>query len=262
MEKLILNKSNGKQVSCLIEVPRDPAGIVLVVHGFDSSKECATVQMLMRRMPPAGIGVLAIDQPGHGHEESSEEELRVGNCLDSVEAAERYIRETYPGLAIYYFASSFGAYIVGLYLSEREHSGRKAFFRSAAVNMPSLFIKENPTEAERKIMEKLERDGYFYPAVEIDEQLQYSGVKVTKGMMRDLADNDLFEKFAPMGDGPHRIEMAHGGQDQTIDPQAALSFARKFSIPIHVFEEEGHSLSLDPGTPDKVADLAIKLFKE
>ena len=73
--------------------------------------------------------------------------------------------------------------------------------------------------------------------------------------------NDLFEKFDPDRFGPHLIAMAHGEADTVIDPQEALRFARKFSIPITVFEAEAHSLSLRPETPDKVADLAIALYQ-
>ncbi|MDO5455941.1 MAG: alpha/beta hydrolase [Eubacteriales bacterium] len=261
MEKFNLNKPNGQQVSCLQEIPQDPKGIVIAIHGFTSSKECMTVEMLRRRMPAAGIGVVAIDQPSHGVEASAREELRISNCIDSLEVTEGYVQETFPGLPIYYFASSFGAYITGLYISSRPHLGRRVFFRSAAVNMPSLFIKDEMTETDRRLMRDLETQGYFNPVLDLYGETMVSTVKVTKAMMQDLAENDLFEKFDPDRFGPHLIAMAHGEADTVIDPQEALRFARKFSIPITVFEAEAHSLSLKPETPDKVADLAIALYR-
>ena len=77
MEKLKLPKKDSHIVSCFIEVPQDPKGIVIAVHGFSSSKEGTTYQLLMKRLPAAGYGVLALDLPGHGVEESAQELLRV-----------------------------------------------------------------------------------------------------------------------------------------------------------------------------------------
>ena len=263
MEKFNLTKPNGHQVSCLQEIPQDPAGlkgIVIAIHGFTSSKECMTVEMLCRRMPAAGIGVVAIDQPAHGQSASAKEPLRIANCIDSIEAADKYVQEAFPGVPVFYFGSSFGAYITGLYISSRPHSGRRVFWRSAAVNMPKLLIKEDLTELDRRLLRDLEQNGYFHPVLALNGVEQVSTIKVTKAMMQDLAENDLFVKFDNDAFGPHRIAMAHGEQDTVIDPKAARAFAQKFSIPITFFEGEGHSLSIKPETPDKVADLAIELF--
>ena len=48
--------------------------------------------------------------------------------------------------------------------------------------------------------------------------------------------------------------MAHGTEDKVIDPQKARDFAEKFDIPIHFFENEGHSLG---NVAEKVVDLAV-----
>ena len=75
---LTLKKANGHSVACLEDIPAGAERIVIAIHGFTSSKESPTVQMLLRRLPAAGIGVVGIDLPCHGVEESYEEELRVG----------------------------------------------------------------------------------------------------------------------------------------------------------------------------------------
>ena len=257
MEKFVLTKQDGRKTACAREIPEDPRGIAVVLHGFTSSKESPTVQLLLRRLPAAGIGVVAIDLPGHGTEESLQEELRIKACMDSLEAAEEYAAAICPGKDIYYFASSFGAYITALYLSTRAHRGKKAFFRSAAVNMPSLFAvdPEHPTEQQKKWLDELEEKGYICPSLDLG-----SSVKVTKSMLEDLAENDLFEKFSPKNAEPVRIAMAHGREDAVIDPKEAERFSRQFDIPVTFFDEEGHSLSNDPATPDKVADLAAAWY--
>ena len=246
-------------MACVKEIPESPKGIVIAIHGFTSSKESPTVQLLLQRLPGAGLGVIGIDLPAHGSGVSREEELRIEACLDSLQAAEQYASECCPGKDIFYFASSFGAYITSLYISERPHRGKSAFFRSAAVNMPDLFAidRENLSEPEKEMLRELDEKGYIQPSLDLG-----SPVKVTAAMLQDLAENSLFEKFDPERYGHHRIAMAHGEEDNVIDPKAAERFARQFGIPITLYEKEGHSLSILPGTAEAVVSQAIRWFLE
>ncbi len=257
MESLKIRKKDQNVVSCLTEIPDKPKGIVIAVHGFSSSKECATYEMLFRRLPASGYALLGIDLPGHGFEESLQETLRIEGCKNSIEAAEQYAAGLCPGLPVNYFASSFGAYLTGLYVSTRPHLGRKAFFRSAAVNMPELFVKKNPEEQDRKILAELEKQGYFDANIETSRP-----VRITRDMYRDFEMNDLFQLFDPSAYGGTSVRMVHGAQDSVISPKAAERFAARYHIPLTFFENEGHSLSDHPGTPDRVADLAIAFYDE
>lgn len=253
MEKLVLKKRSGYSVSCVKEIPDNCKGIVIAVHGFSSSKECGTYQVLLRKLPLAGLGMIGIDLPGHGKEESYEETLRIEACKDSISAVEEYIKADYPTLPIYYFGSSYGAYVTGLYISTREHIGRKAFFRSGAVNMPDLFIKTDPSEEEQEKLNQLATMGFFYHSLDDAHQ----PVKITQGFYDDLAENNLFEVFSPGRFGDNKISMAHGLEDAVIDPQKARAFAEKYGITIHFFEHQGHSLE---SAADNVVDLAIRFF--
>lgn len=255
MEKLKLPKKDSHIVSCVIEVPEDPKGIVIAVHGFSSSKEGTTYQLLMKRLPAAGYGVLALDLPGHGVEESAQELLRVGAAIDSIETAEAYVTEHYPEIPVCYFASSFGAWLTCLYISLREHKGRHVFLRSAAVNMPELFIKKELTEEERKHIEDLETKGYFDTNMEL-----HAPVRITKEMFEDFEKTDLFGLFDPEKFGYHETLMVHGEDDQVIEPEEAIRFAEEFTLPLILFPEEGHSLCDHPGTADRVIDLAIEMY--
>ena len=255
MEYIKIKKRDFNIVPCIKSIPEKPKGIVIAIHGFSSNKDCATYKMLLRRLPEAGYGMIGIELPGHGREEALQETLRIEGCMESIETTEKYISENYPGIEIFYFASSFGAYITGLYISTREHLGRKAFFRSAAVNMPSLFVKKNPSEKERRWLEELNQQGYFDANVDLG-----APVRITKEMYHDLETNDLFEVFAPTRYGNNKVAMVHGAEDKVIDPNAAMAFAEKYHIPITVLQHEGHSLGGTRETPEKVADLAIAFY--
>lgn len=255
-ENFTIPKKDGNMISCIKTIPDHSEGIVLAIHGFSSSKEGSTYQMLLERLPSAGFGVVCIDLPGHGTAESARELLRIPGALDSIEAAEGYILREYPGQEVCYFASSFGAYLTGLYISTREHSGRKIFWRSAAVNMPELFYRKNPTEKEIQLRKELDAKGYFDTAMDL-----HKSVRITKDMYNDLIQNDLFRIFDPNRFGIHRIAMAHGKEDAVIAPAAAERFSSAFRIPITWFPGEGHSLSGESSTPGKVMDLAVLLYK-
>ena len=123
------------------------------------------------------------------------------------------------------------------------------------MNMPSLFIKEDLNEKEQELYRELDEKGYFMQGFGLGRP-----VRVTRGFIDDLGENDLPSLFTPDRYGPHRIAMAHGAEDDVIDPAAAAAFAERFGIHETVFPGEGHSLSNDPETPDRVADLAIELF--
>ena len=256
MEQFDIRKSSGAGVSCVKAVPEHPAGIVIAIHGFTSSKESPTCRRLLERLPTADFGAVCMDLPGHGTGESAKESLRIPGALDSIEAVEAYVLREYPGCRIFYFASSFGAYLNGLFISTREHAGRKAFWRSAAVNMPDLFHKENPTEKEKQQLKDLQTKGFFDTDMDL-----HRPVRVTMDMYNDLLNNDLFEKFDAGRFGNHQIAMAHGKEDDVIDPKAAEAFSEKFGIPVTWFRGEGHSLSNAPSTPDRVIDLDISQYK-
>jgi hypothetical protein len=255
IEYFNIKKKDDNIISCIKAIPDHPKGIVIAIHGFTSSKESSTYRLLLDRLPAAGFGMVGIDLPGHGTGESAKETLRVPGAIDSIKATERHVLREYPGYEIYYFGSSFGAYLIGLYISTREHVGRKAFWRSAAVNMPELFNKENPTEAETQQLENLETKGFFDAEMEGNKP-----VRVTKEFYNDLLQNNLFEIFDANHFGQHQISMAHGREDSVISPEVAERFAKRFRIPITWFPGEGHSLSNNSSTPDQVVDLAISMF--
>lgn len=252
-----IKKDGHYIVPCTTAIPEDPKGIVVAVHGFASSKDCQTYQLLKEILPPAGLGMVGLELPGHGTEEAADELLRINGAIDSIEAVENYVAKTFPDQPIYYFASSFGAYLTALYMSKRSHRGRKAFFRSAAVNMPRLIVKVNPTEEEKKQIEELEANGYYDTVM---EDVNLRSVRITKDLYEDFQVTDLFELFDGNLLKDHQILMAHGEKDVVIDPKAAKSFARQFGIPIRIFEGEGHSLGEKPGTAREVISMARDFY--
>ena len=222
MEKFLLTKQNGHKVPCIAEFPADMRKVVIVIHGYDSSKESMNVENLMEILPPKGFGVIAYDQPNHGSEEAAAEELSIDACVDSLACVEDYVAERFEGKEVCYFGSSFGAYILGIYLTTRPHRGNKAFMRCAAVNFPELDLDERA-----KAIEPVD-------------------------LYRLFDDTDLDEV---------EIAFAHGECDSSVPVAAAVDFAERYGYPITVFPGEEHPICTYPESPGKVAELAIELFE-
>ena len=260
MEWFMIEKENGGCVTCIAEIPEDPAAIVIVAHGFTSCKESATGQVLMQHLPPAGIGVVAYDQPGHGTDAARFEDLRIENCLDSLAAVEETVLTRWSGLPLFYFGSSYGAYITALYLATRPHKGVRAVFRSAAVNMPAVMLGDDLSGPEDAVKEELQKNGYIEP------DLNLSGiVRIPAGFFEDLRETDLFEAVRKTNSAPGticgtKIAMVHGRDDEVVGFEKPERFSKEFGIPMTVFDGEGHNLCTDPATPDRMAEVALRFF--
>ena len=153
----------GWSVPCLHRIGGGEALVCVSAHGFGSSKDSPTAQLLAGELPRHGIGTLALDLPAHGDSPVDGDALSIRHCLDDLARAEARALELAPGARVVYFSSSFGAYLNLIYLSTRPHRGTRSFLRSAAVEMPLLFHSPTPEQAE-----ELARQGFSVLAVDMD----------------------------------------------------------------------------------------------
>ncbi len=237
---------NGYDIPCLWEIKGKEEKICIVSHGFGSSKESPTAQMLLKELPKQGIGVVAFDFPAHGESPVDGEMLRIETCMQDLAAVEQQVLTMMPEVKIVYFSSSFGAYINLLYLSEGRGTGLQSFCRSAAVNMPDLFL--HPTEEAR---EQWEKQGYVLFGNSTRP------IQITEAFLNDLECHDLFQCYQP---GKVQLYMIHGAEDETIPVEQAKRFALKFDVPLTIVPGGDHSLSI-PSAPQKVLQLATTFFQ-
>ena len=222
----------------------DEKQVVIIAHGFGSSMQSPTAQMVLDNLPKVGIGTIAFDFPAHGASTVDGDTLSVANCIADLGAVEEYVRTKCPKAKVSYFGSSFVAYITLLYLTDHPEKEGKAFLRSAAVNMHTVF--ENPTEAEAFAMAQ---QGHLI--------INYgTPLKLTSKFVEDLKKHDLFELFEP---GAAEVMMIHGDSDETIEYNKAFAFAQKFDIPLITVEGGDHRLSQD-GMPEAVVMTAIDFY--
>lgn len=242
-----IKSQGGYDIPYIADLKGNEDVVVIVAHGFASSKESPTVNMLMEVFPKNGIGIAALDFPGHGDSPVGGELLSVENCVNDLRAMTEFVREKCPNAEIGYFGSSFGAYTSLIYLMECDVKGAKVFLRSAAVNMSEYFLEL--TDDERKA---LDADGYF-----VIEEGTPQELKVTAELIEDMKNHDIQKTFVK---GDVSIKMIHGSEDEDIDYARAKAFAEKHNIELVTVHGGDHRLSI-PGAPEKVLQEALAFFR-
>lgn len=231
-------------------IPPGTQKFIIVSHGFGSSLNSPTSQTALKVFPENGFATIAFDWPGHGKSDSYEDELSVSNCIKYISTVEKNIINENPNAEIFYFSSSFGAFINAIYICTQPHRGRKSFFRSGAVNMPELFKK-----IPKSKLRYLEKYGF----VMLDEYTP--PLKITSKFTEEMRKIDLIDLWTKSGYGyGTKFEMVHGEKDSTIDVAAAKKFATITSSKITVFPNGEHRL-MDKGEPERVFALAVEFFK-
>lgn len=246
MKVEMIRGENGYDIPCLHTLTGKEKLVCVVSHGFGSSKSGQTQMMLIDGFVPAGIGVFCYDFPAHGDSPVDGSALRVGNCLSDLFCAERRARQLAPEAEIVYFGSSFGGYITLLYLSLYAHAGRKAFLRSAAVDMGGI------------LTDWMRRDGIAMPPCgwfEYDLDF-YRPVKITREFLGDLEKYDVFRVCRKTAD---RVKLLHGENDAIASPAAAKRYAETFSAALGIVPGGDHRLSI-PGAPERVVAEAIAFY--
>lgn len=220
----------GGDIRCAAVIP-DGSRVLIAAHGFGSSGLSCTNSLLMQTLPQRGCGVVSFDFPCHGGSRAGRDALRIETCLDYLAAVEAETLRHCPGAEVFYFGSSFGAYITALYLSRRPHAGKAAFFRSAAVTMPEIILSQPWPGAEEELAQKgwftLDYPGYVRP------------LELTAGFLQDLRENDLFRCYQ----SDARLTMLHGDADETAPYAAAVRFAAQTGARLITVPGGHHSLN-------------------
>lgn len=253
MNVFYITKKDHYKIPCLASIPTDCKTIIIAIHGMCSRKESDSIAFFMKFFNPKGIGVVAYDQPGHG---ACEKPLRVGNCLDSLAAVEKWVQEKYPAAEICYIGSSFGGYILGLYLALRPHAGHKALMRCCAVNFPRMLLGAPGSKPDPQALAQLNSQGYLLLKMDTG-----SPVKLPRGFFEDLMHYDLDKLYETAKPADVTMSFAHGGADQVVDLEAVKAFTAKFGYPLTIFDGENHPICTKPDSPAKVTQLLAELLE-
>ena len=245
MEKIYIKNRTQFDIPADIVLSKENRAILIIVHGFASSKESPTCKRLEEIMPQNGISTIAIDFPNHGENKNSD--LTIKSCLDLIEDTENYIKSRFPNIPIYMFASSFGAFLALLYMTEKKSSVKKLFLRCTAVNMKKiLFDSTEPDE-----WKELKQSGFIINSHFLRP------VRLSLDFYNEIEKYDLFKIFSKPKD--ISLKMVHGDCDQIASYEEAVKFSKQFGIELETIQGSDHVFSKKEYS-DVVFNLAEKFF--
>lgn len=132
IERVILKNKRNSDVFVNV-VLKNSDDVLIVVHGFDSSKSGSIVRYLAENL---NVSIVSFDLPMHGE---SSEELLLSNCLDDLLLVDQYVRNRFD-CPVSLFGSSFGCFVILNFLKNNPSlSYKSVFLKSAAVKMDKVF---------------------------------------------------------------------------------------------------------------------------
>lgn len=245
MQHMTLWSKFGYEIPCTLQLS-GAKKTLLICHGFGSSKKSPMVHSLREEMPRLGVDTFSFDFPQHGESTAAGTNLRIPCCLSDLQTVEEKILQISPNTEIIYFGSSFGAYVILLYLANCFPTGTRAFLRSAAIDM-------------HQIMQGFLRNGQlsWQPALNGDSQQDYCRMDsiynrsfyITRGFVEDLAQNNLLQQYTKQE--KYTLSMIHGALDSTAPLQKAQEFARHSGASLWILPQAEHRL-MGPGELESV----------
>lgn len=115
-KKIVLEPVPSEKTSVVLATPeKEGDRIVLLCHGFMSTKESSTNRKLTGRLLPRGIATVRFDFFGHGESDGPFEKMTLGRCLAQAEGLLRWCEENgYVRIGL--VGSSFGG-LVAIHLA-------------------------------------------------------------------------------------------------------------------------------------------------
>lgn len=213
--------------------------VVIVTHGFGSSKETAGTLHFGEHLTSKykGFAVIAFDWPCHGMD--ARKKLTIEECLTYLTLATEYAREEMKAKRIYNYSSSFGGYLTLRYLIEKGNPFTKIALRCPAVCMYQSMMSCLTEDDKNKLRKGKEISIGFERKMKVD-----------KAFFEDLKSFDVMDhEYFDFADS---MIILHGTKDEMIPMEDSRRFAENNVIEFIPVEGAYHPFQ----NPDHMA-LAI-----
>lgn len=231
-EDIIIKKGENEIAGRMYNLKKDKKDVrkvLLVCHGFYSNRHSSSTMKVAQQLEETDTAVVCFDWPGHG---DNKDRLTIKNCVDTLHAVGNWICGEFPNAEFFLYGSSFGGYMVLLYLSNQfelhpDRIGKYVFLKSPAVRMDRILAKH----LLRSNMEEFRENGYI-----IKEGA--NGMKIPFEFYEELQDNILSSEKIQALD--KHIVAFHGDHDR-VAPLADVENLNCSNIEIVRLEGAPHS---------------------
>ncbi|KAI3447143.1 hypothetical protein Pfo_003808 [Paulownia fortunei] len=224
----IPNKRGEKLVGVLHET--GSAKLVVLCHGFRSSKEFNIMVNLAAALENEGISAFRFDFSGNGESEGS---FQFGNYLSEAEDL-RSVVEYFTGVnrsTVAVLGHSKGGNVVLLYASKYHDI-------PAVVNVSGRYDLKRGIEERlgKKFFERLKKDGY----IDVKTKEGEVDYQVTEESMMERLNTNMHEACLSIYERC-RVLTVHGSADEVIPVEDALEFAKIIrNHQLQIIEEANH----------------------
>ena len=186
--------------------------VVIVTHGFGSSKETAGTLHFGEHLTSKykGFAVIAFDWPCHGMD--ARKKLTIEECLTYLTLVTEYAREEMKAKRIYNYSSSFGGYLTLRYLIEKGNPFTKIALRCPAVCIYQSMMSCLTEDDKNKLRKGKEISIGFERKMKVD-----------KAFFEDLKSFDVMDhEYFDFADS---MIILHGTKDEMIPMEESRRFA-------------------------------------
>lgn len=252
MENVTFVDSKGNQILGTVSIPKKAGSVVIISHGFSSSKDSKFYVELQNDLNNTGIGTLRYDYYGHGQlycggtKYTVTKDVTLTICVDSLKAAISFVRSK-GNYDLGLVGSSFGG-LISL-ITASQDSGVQALALKSPVTEPVEFWKQRLGD-ER--IERWKHNGVMhYDERGEDFELNYT-------FWKNLLTYDTFE-IAKNVACP--LLIVHGGSDTVVPIKQSRDLARIVNTEVHVVKGANHDYA-DPAQYSEMKRLITDFLVE
>ncbi|GJT30091.1 putative alpha/beta hydrolases superfamily protein [Tanacetum coccineum] len=244
---VVVNKHGENLVGLLHETGSNE--IVVLCHGFQSSKESSTIMSLAYALEKEGITAFRFDFAGNGESEGT---FQYGNYRREADDLHSVIQHFHEAnrVTCAILGHSKGGNVVLLYASKYHDVHR-------VINVAGRYKTEGGVEERlgKGYLQKVKEDGFIDVKARTGEVLY----RVTEESLMDRLDTNMHEACLQI-DKDCKVLTVHGSDDSVVRVEEALGFAKV--IPNHklqIIEGADHSFSEHR---DDLTSIVLSFIKE
>ncbi|CAN1142928.1 estF [Linum perenne] len=243
---MIPNKHGDKLVGMLHDCGSKE--VVVLCHGFQSSKDCRTMSNLAAQLEKEGISAFRFDFSGNGESEGS---FAYGNYkreADDLRSVIEHLEGESRAVSVI-LGHSKGGDVVLLYASKYHDI-------KTVVNVSGRYDLKRGIEQHLGIdfLERIKKEGF----IDVKNQAGEVKLRVTEADLIDRLDTDM-HKACQQIDQNCSVLTIHGSKDKIIPVEDAMEFAK--TIPnhkLHILDGANHGYS---SHQPKLASVVIEFVK-
>jgi len=234
MENITFSDLNGNQLLGTLSIPKQADSVVIMSHGFQSSKESKFYVELQNELNEAGIGTFRYDYYGHGQlyckgsTYTVAKDITLSKAVDSLKAAIIFIRgKGYNNIGL--MGSSFGG-LISLVVTSQDPDIKALALKSPVTEPTELWKRrvgdEKITKWKQEGVIRYNKDGE-------DFELNYD-------FWEDLVTYNIYEMAKNI---TCPVLIVHGDSDSVVPITQSHDLARIVNTKVRVVEGAGHAYS-------------------